>query len=75
MNLPVLTKYQNEPRSEREKSCELHSVESTAYSQWLIHGDVRTEVCKMAVGAFVLAIVVCSFLLRFVLVLTYLQSA
>ncbi len=32
-------------------------VESTALSQRLIHGEVRTEVCKLAVGAFVLALV------------------
>jgi len=40
-----------------EKSCELKSIESTDLSQRQIHGEVRTEVCKVAVGAFVLAIV------------------
>jgi hypothetical protein len=40
-----------------EESCELKSVKSTDLSQRLIHGDVRTEVCKFAVGAFVLALV------------------
>ena len=44
-----------------EKSCEQKSVESTNLSQRLIHGEVCTEDCKMAVGAFVLAIVRFSF--------------
>ncbi|MFT7158801.1 MAG: hypothetical protein ACI8Q1_003835 [Parvicella sp.] len=34
-----------------KNSCELHSAESTAISQRLIHGDVRTKACKEAVGA------------------------
>ena len=38
-----------------EKPCEMRQVEITDLSQRLIHGDVRTEVCKVAVGAFVLA--------------------
>ena len=39
-----------------KKSCEMCQVESTDLSpQRQIHGDVRTEVCKVAVGAFVLA--------------------
>lgn len=32
-----------------KNSHELRSVESTAISQRLIHGEVRTEVCKVAV--------------------------
>jgi hypothetical protein len=40
-----------------EKSCEMLPVESTDLSQRLIHGDVRTEICKLAVGAFLLALV------------------
>jgi len=35
-----------------KKSCEMRQVESTDLSQRLIHGDVRTEFCKVAVGAF-----------------------
>ena len=38
-----------------EKSCEQHSVKSTAISQRLIHGGVRTEARKVAVVAFMLA--------------------
>ena len=45
-------------RIEREKTCEMHQVESTDLSQRLIHGEFRTEACKVAVGAFVLALVV-----------------
>jgi len=44
-------------RSEDEISCELKSIESSELSQRLIRGDVRTEVCKVVVGAFVLATV------------------
>jgi hypothetical protein len=40
-----------------KKSCEPKRVESTALSQWLIHGEICTEVCKVAVDAFVLALV------------------
>ena len=40
-----------------KKSCELKAVESTDLSQRQIHGEVCTEVCKVAVGAFVLALV------------------
>ncbi len=40
-----------------KNSCELNSEESTTLSQWLIHGDVCNEACKVAVGAFVLALV------------------
>lgn len=40
-----------------KKSCEMRQVESTANSQRQIHGEVCTEVCKVAVGVFVLALV------------------
>ncbi|MEQ9229081.1 MAG: hypothetical protein RIF46_00245, partial [Cyclobacteriaceae bacterium] len=36
-----------------EKPCEMSQVESTDLSQRLIHGEVRTDTCKVAVGAFV----------------------
>lgn len=36
----------------------MRQVECTKLSQRLIHGEVRTEVCKVAVGAFVLALVI-----------------
>jgi hypothetical protein len=32
MNLPVLTKYQNALRPEREKTCEMRQAESTTFS-------------------------------------------
>ncbi len=35
----------------------MRQVESTDFPRRLIHGDVCTEDCKVAVGAFVLAIV------------------
>jgi hypothetical protein len=41
-----------------KKSCEMRQVESTTFYQRRIHGEIRTEVCKIAVGAFVLAFVV-----------------
>mgnify|MGYP001436295435 CR=1 FL=1 len=43
----------------------MRQVESTAFSQRLIHGEVCTEVCKVAVGAFVLAPVI-GFIIRLV---------
>jgi len=62
MNLPVLPKYQNALRLEREKSCELKSVEITDLSQRQIHGDVRTVSTDNHFGAFVLANVTALFL-------------
>jgi hypothetical protein len=46
MNLPVLPKYQKALRPEREKSCELKSVESTAVSQRQIHGRVALKLAR-----------------------------
>jgi len=43
-------------RCESEKIPQDKVSESTDLSQRLIHGEVCTEVCKVAVGAFVLAI-------------------
>lgn len=42
----VLGLESSELRLEREKSCELKSIESTDLYQQLIHDKVRTEVCK-----------------------------
>jgi hypothetical protein len=61
MNLPRLAKgcFQSirmALRSEREKSCEPDSVESTDLSQRLIHDDVRTEASKEAVWPFAISL-------------------
>ena len=53
--LTVHSKYQVRTALTQIKiSHERKTVESTTISQRVIHGKVRTEVCKMAVGAFVL---------------------
>ena len=58
MNMPVLPKYQRGTAIRKmKKTCEMPQVECTTNSQRLIHGEVRTEICKVVVGAFVLAIV------------------
>ena len=43
-----------------ENSCAIRLLECTDLSQRQIHGDFRTEAGKVAVGAFVLALVVLS---------------
>ncbi len=66
MNLPGASKVSdNHCAKKDEKSCEMRPVESTELYQRLIHGEVRTEACKMAVGAFVLALVGDRLYLRF----------
>ena len=45
-----------------KKSCVLHRPESIVFSQWQIHGQVLLKPVKKHVGAYLLAIVIWSFL-------------
>jgi hypothetical protein len=47
----VLPKFVESTRFESENSCGSKPIESTYLSQRLIHGEVRIEAYKLAVGA------------------------